>query len=126
MRLKTLLRRGLISSLFAVLPFSVYAEDDFPTLDRVEYVIGCMNQHGGQDYNNLYKCVCAVDYLRSQFTYSEYSQAEIFSLLRGYPGEDGGVFRDPRQAEGLRDRFADAQTAIAKRCFLKAPQQAKN
>jgi len=124
MRLPRLLVSGLISGLFAVLPFSAQADDDFPTLERVEYVIGCMNQQGGQNYDNLYKCVCAIDYLRSQFSYDEYNQAEIFSMLRGYPGEAGGLFRDPKQADELRDRFKTAEATVVKRCFFK--QQAKN
>ena len=101
------------------------AQEDFPTLARVEYVIGCMNEHGGENYDTMYACVCAVDYLRSQFSYDEYSQALTFRMLRGTPGEAGGVFRDPAKSDVLRDKLDAADEAIAKRCFLKTAKKPK-
>lgn len=109
-----------ICGLFALIPFSAQADNDFPTLDRVEYVLGCMNQNGGENYDNLYRCVCAIDYLRSQFNYDEYSQAQVFRMLRSTPGEIGGVFRDPEKSDVLRDKLDAADEVIAKRCFFNA------
>ena len=127
MRLFTRWANGwIICGFIMLLPFSAQAENDFPTLDRVEYVLGCMNQHGGENYDNLYSCVCAIDYLGSQFTYDEYSQAQVFRMLRSTPGEKGGVFRDPTQSEILRDKIDAADEAIAKRCFLKTSAPSKS
>lgn len=96
---------------------------DFPTQARVEYVLGCMKKHGGENYDTLYGCVCSVDYLRSQFSYDEYSEAEVYRQLRSSPGERGGVFRDPEQADQLRERLEQAQEAADKRCFIKQVKQ---
>ena len=122
-------RWGSMWVLFAIalLPFGTQAEEgDFPTLDRVEYVLGCMNERGGENYDNLYRCVCAVDYLRSQFSYAEFSQAQVFRMLRSTPGENGGLFRDPKQADQLRDRLDAADETIAKRCFFDTTTPPKN
>ena len=119
MRLKPFL---MLCGLLMLAPWAM-AEEDFPTLARVEYVIGCMHDHGGENYDTMYACVCAVDYLRSQFSYDEYSQALTFRMLRGTPGETGGVFRDPAKSGVLRDKLDAADEAIANRCFLKTAKK---
>ena len=113
------------AALLATLAVSpVYANDlddnnDFPTLTRVEFVYGCMNRRGEETYDTLFGCSCVVDHLRSQFTYDEYSEAETFPQLRSTAGEKGGVFRDPEQADRLRDRLEAALEAGEAKCFIK-------
>jgi hypothetical protein len=94
-------------------------ERDFPTLARVEYVLGCMQERGGENYDHLYGCVCAIDYIRAQFSYDEYNQATTFEQMLQTPGERSGVFRDPAQSERLRDKLAQVNEAAEKTCFLK-------
>lgn len=93
--------------------------NDFPTQDRVEYVFQCMRDHGGQNYDNLYHCVCMVDELAKQMTYKEYAEAQVFKNLRTMPGEQGGLFRDPPQSKILRDKLAQAEKQAEARCFVK-------
>ena len=110
------------AALFAVLPFGSGAAevpDDFPTLARVEHVLGCMNKRGGQTYDTLYGCVCQIDAIRAQFGYEEYSEAEVYRQLRSSPGERGGVFRDPDQADMLREKLVAVLESSEKSCFLK-------
>lgn len=92
--------------------------NDFPTTARVEYVLKCMHEHGGQGYDTLYKCSCSVDKLAAQISYQEYTEAETYVQLRSTPGERGGVFRDPPQAGQLRDRLADTKLSAESACFL--------
>ena len=92
--------------------------NDFPTTARVEYVLKCMNEHGGQSYDTLYKCSCSLDKLAAQMTYQEYTEAETYAQLRSTPGERGGVFRDPPQAGRLRDRLATTKLTADRACFL--------
>ena len=80
--------------------------NDFPTQARVEFVLGCMNEQGGQSYDNLYKCVCLIDAIAAEMSHEEFAQAQVFSQLRSTPGERGGVFRDPDQARTLSDKLA--------------------
>ena len=92
-------------SLALLLPGGAKA-NDFPTQARVEFVLGCMNEQGGQSYDNLYKCVCLVDAIAAEMSHEEFAQAQVFSQLRSTAGERGGVFRDPDQARALTDKLA--------------------
>jgi hypothetical protein len=97
--------RGLRIALLLLLP-AVAAANDFPTQTRVEFVMGCMNEQGGQSYDNLYKCVCLVDAIAAEMSHEEFAQAQVFSQLRSTAGERGGVFRDPEQARTLSEKLA--------------------
>ena len=92
--------------------------NDFPTQARVEFVLGCMNEQGGQSYDTLYKCVCLVDAIAAEMGHDEFVEAQVFSQLRSTAGERGGVFRDPDQAQALIAKL-DAVIGRGKaRCFL--------
>lgn len=92
--------------------------NDYPTRARVEYVVECMNQHGGQSYQTLYPCVCSVDKIASSMSYDEYSEADAFTRLRGFPGERGGLFRDAPRATELRKRLKETKNSAAESCNL--------
>jgi hypothetical protein len=116
--------RLVLISLF-LLPISLVqaneaGEKDFPTLARVEYVLACMKKHGKENYDTLYGCVCAIDHIRSQFDYDEYNEAYAFLQLRSTAGETGALFRDPEQADQLRDKLEEVNKAAEKNCFYKA------
>lgn len=93
------------SLLLLLLP-GVGQANDFPTQARVEFVLGCMNEQGGQSYDNLYKCVCLVDAIAAEMSHDEFAQAQVFTQLRSTAGERGGVFRDPEQARTLSAKLA--------------------
>ena len=93
--------------------------NDFPTQARVEYVLQCMEAHGGQQYDTLYPCVCSIDKIASQFSYDEYVEAETIVQLRSTPGERGGIFRDTDKAKSLYQRFKETVEAAEKSCFVK-------
>lgn len=44
--------RSILLALLAALP-GVSSANDFPTQARVEFVLECMGQHGGQSYDTL-------------------------------------------------------------------------
>ncbi|PPD43640.1 MAG: hypothetical protein CTY16_13170 [Methylobacter sp.] len=93
--------------------------NDFPTRDRVEYVLNCVAQHGGLSYINQYACGCKIDKIAEKLTFSEYEAAKTFSYLKGTPGESGGVFRDPKQSKDLRAQLKEAEAYAEKSCFVK-------
>lgn len=92
--------------------------NDFPTQARVEYVLGCMNSRGGQNYSVMYPCICAIDKIASEFTYQQYEQAEVFSHLWSTAGERGGVFRDPDGARSAVDKLKAVVEKAEKSCFV--------
>ena len=95
------------------------AVNDYPTRDRVEYVLNCVAQHGGLSYINQYACGCKIDKIAEQLTFDEYDSARTFSYLKSTPGESGGVFRDPAQSKSLRAKLKEAEANAEKSCFVK-------
>lgn len=91
--------------------------NDFPTLERVEYVLQCMQEHGGQNYDNLYHCVCAVDTIAGMMSHEDFAQARTYTYLFDLPGERGGEFRDPPESEQLRAKLKEAKAAAQRSCF---------
>jgi hypothetical protein len=95
--------------------------NDFPTQDRVEYVLECVAKKGGLKYETLYPCICKADKVAEKMTHSEYAEAKTFTYLRKTPGDQGGIFRDPPQATKLRDKLKAAEEYAEKSCFVKKP-----
>jgi hypothetical protein len=91
--------------------------NDFPTLERVEYVLQCMQEHGGQNYDNLYHCVCAVDTIAGMMSHEDFAQARTYTYLFDLPGERGGEFRDPPESERLRAKLKEAKAVAQRSCF---------
>jgi hypothetical protein len=93
--------------------------NDFPTRDRVEYVLNCVARHGGLTYITQYACGCKIDKIAEKMTFAEYEAANTFTYLRSTPGEAGGVFRDPKQSKDLRKLLKEAEAYAEKQCFVK-------
>ncbi|BBA34158.1 uncharacterized protein sS8_2206 [Methylocaldum marinum] len=96
--------------------------NDFPTLARVEYVLQCMQEHGGQNYNNLYHCTCSVDKIASRMSYDEFVQAQTFTYGISVAGERGAEFRDPPESAKLRERYKEAKKYAQEACFPAGPE----
>lgn len=110
----------------AFLPFRAIADtsaspgantdrNDFPTLARVEYVLRCMDYHGGQVYENMYSCVCSIDRIATEFSYDEFLRAEVLAQLRTTPGERGGLFRE--RGRELVEKYLEVTEAAENSCF---------
>jgi hypothetical protein len=93
--------------------------NDYPTQERIEYVLNCIAKHGGLTYITKYACGCKIDKIAEKLSYKEYEEARTFTFLRSTPGEKGGIFRDPGQAKDLRTRLKEAEEYAEKNCFVK-------
>lgn len=89
--------------------------NNFPTLARVEYVLRCMDYHGGQIYENMYACVCSIDRIAAEFTYGDFQKAEVLAQLRTTPGERGALFRDG--GEDLVEKYLEVTETAEASCF---------
>ena len=97
-----------------------FAANDYPTRDRVEYVLNCVAQHGGLTYITQYACGCKIDKIAEKLTFKEFEDAKTFTYLsKGQTGDAGGVFRDPAQSKDLRKRLKEAEASAEKSCFVK-------
>jgi len=92
---------------------------DYPTRDRVEYVMNCIAQRGGLTYINQYACGCKIDKIAEQLSFEEFDAAKTFYYLKNTAGESGGVFRDPVRSKYLREKLKDAEAYAEKSCFVK-------
>ncbi|QPK65243.1 hypothetical protein IVG45_10070 [Methylomonas sp. LL1] len=93
--------------------------NDYPTRDRVDYVLECVAKHGGLSYINQYACGCKIDKIAEQLSFAEYESARTFVQMQKTPGEAGAPFRDPEHSKDLRSKLKDADAAAEKACFVK-------
>lgn len=108
--------RMLVIVVCGVIPGLALA-NDFPTQARVEFVLGCMENRGGQSYDTLYPCICVIDKIAERMTYEAYVHADTMSVMIRTPGERGGAFRDApgarKEVRNLRRIREEAESA----CF---------
>jgi len=93
--------------------------NNFPTRDRVEYVLNCVAKHGGLTYITQYACGCKIDKIAEKLTFEEFEAAKTISYLRNLPGDSGAVFRDPAKSKDLRKQLKEAEEYAEKTCFVK-------
>jgi hypothetical protein len=93
---------------------------DYPTRDRVEYVLNCVAQHGGLTYISQYACGCKIDKIAEKLNFAEYEAAKTFTYLtKGQTGDAAAAMRDPNQSKDLRKRLKEAEEYAEKSCFVK-------
>jgi hypothetical protein len=93
--------------------------NQYPTRDRVEYVMHCIAKHGGLTYINQYACGCKIDKIAEKLTFAEYEAATTYGFMRKTPGEKGAAFRDPKESKSLKTLLQEAEAYAEKMCFVK-------
>lgn len=93
--------------------------NDYPTRDRVDYVLECVAKHGGLSYVNQYACGCKLDKIAEKLSFADYEAAKTFVQMQKTGGEMGAAFRDPKQSKDLRGKLKDAEAEAEKACFVK-------
>ena len=88
---------------------------DYPTADRVQYVLECMYRNGGSSVY-VYKCSCALDSIAQKFTYDEWIDASTIARYQTMPGEGMGLFRDSPEERAAAKRYRDAEADAKKLC----------
>lgn len=95
------------------------AGNDYPTVDRVEYVQECMRNHPGPRYEMLYKCSCTMDNIAAEIPYEEYVELWTAANAMTIGGERGGYLRDAQEARDMAKKFRGTEEKAQKRCFLR-------
>lgn len=90
---------------------------DYATADRVEFVLECMRNNGGE-YHFLYKCACAIDAIAAELPYETYVDASAVARYQGMGGERAGVFRDPASMKDLAQRYRAVQARAFRQCGI--------
>ncbi len=93
--------------------------NDYPTQARVEYVFGCMQQHGGENYDSMYGCVCAIDKIAARIPYANFVATTTLNVMMQTPGEKGGPFRDVKGGREAVREFKNFMKTSEADCGLK-------
>ena len=106
--------------LMALLSFVTLCQaNDFPTADRVEFVLECMRDHTGGQFELLNKCSCTVDRLAEEYKYDDFVEAQTMAKAVTIAGERGSVLRDNEDAQSAARRFRAAVAEAGRACFLR-------
>lgn len=101
---------------------SAYAHD-YPTMDRVDHVLTCMKQSGGQNIDNLQRCSCEIDVIAQQLSMEDFDTARTYEIYKNMPGEKGSLFREAADGSAAVAKLEAARKDAAKRCFVGATRQ---
>ncbi len=91
--------------------------NDFPTTDRVEYVLECMRDHAGK-YEYMYKCSCVIDHVAGKLGYDEYVEISTALRQKSLGGERGAVFRDPDIIKVMAKKYKTIQDGANQACHV--------
>jgi len=103
----------------ATAPAADAAGNDFPTVDRVEYVQECMRNHPGSRYEMLYKCSCSLDRIAAEIRYDEYVELWTAANAILIGGERGAQLRDAQISQDMAKKFRSIEAKAQKDCFLR-------
>ncbi len=104
---------------FALLSASTAYGNDYPTVDRVEYVQECMRNHPGSRHEMLYKCSCTIDRIASEIRYGEYVELWTAANAVSIGGERGAQLRDAQVSQDMAKKFRTIEAKAQKGCFLR-------
>jgi hypothetical protein len=106
--------------LLAMLVFAPLCQaNDFPTADRVEFVLECMRDHTGGQFELLNKCSCTIDRLAGQYKYNDFVEAQTMAKAVTIAGERGSTLRDNEDAQKAAKRYRASVTEAGRACFLR-------
>jgi hypothetical protein len=93
--------------------------DDFPTVGRVEFVLDCMREHAGGQFELLNKCSCAIDRLAEKYRYDDFVEAQTMAKAVTIAGERGSTMRDNEEARIAAGRYRADVGDAARACYLR-------
>jgi len=95
---------------------AVVAANDYPTRDRVEYVLNCLQELGRNSMDDLQTCSCRVDSVASAMSFETYGYAVTYNRNKRMTGEKGGVFRDNKAGKRLAKELAGYEENAKGKC----------
>lgn len=102
---------------FVLLSFAIQViANDYPTNDRVSYVLGCFQELGRNTMDDLQTCSCRIDAIASSIPFEQYSYAETYERNKRMTGEKGGVFRGNASAKAFTEKLNAAKQHAENQC----------
>ncbi len=102
----------------AAAPFAASA-NDYPTIDRVEFVHMCQRENPDKPpHEMLYKCACVIDKLAESLPYDDFVESSTAFYASSIAGERGQVIRNERVAKELADQYRGLLGKARKACLI--------
>ncbi len=96
---------------------SFVVANDFPTRDRVEYVMNCLQKMGDYTMDELQTCSCRIDSIASEMSFELYGYAVTYDRNKRMTGEKGGVFRDNKAGKKFSKDLKGAEDTAKGQCI---------
>jgi hypothetical protein len=96
---------------------SFVVANDFPTRDRVEYVMNCLQDMGEITMDELQTCSCRIDSIASGMSFEIYGYAVTYNRNKRMTGEKGGVFRDNKAGKKFSKELKGAEDTAKGQCI---------
>lgn len=93
--------------------------DDYPTAERVTFVLDCLRDFPGPEYEMIQKCSCALDAIAERLPFDRYVTASTVSKAVTIAGERGGTLRENEQAQNEAREYRSLYREARKRCFFR-------
>ena len=92
--------------------------NNYPTLDRVQYVLECAQNYPDKVHQEMvYKCSCAIDEIAKQISYDDFINDWTASKAITIAG-DRGAIREHQMVKGMVKQFNDVQGSAQKTCLF--------
>jgi len=96
---------------------SMVTANDYPTRDRVEYVMNCLQDMGRNSMDDLQTCSCRIDSIASEMSFEIYGYAVTYDRNKRMTGEKGGVFRDNKSGKRFSKDLKAAEDTAKGQCI---------
>ena len=109
---------ALSASAFAAKPKAKAKVNNYPTLDRVQYVLECAQNYPDKVHQEMvFKCSCAIDEIAKQISYDDFINDWTASKAISIAG-DRGAIREHQMVKGMVKQFKDVQGSAQKTCLF--------
>ncbi|MFD1331532.1 hypothetical protein ACFQ4O_05915 [Methylopila musalis] len=104
------------SVLVGVAPAVAGVGSDYSTVEKTDYIIGCMAANG-QTRQALERCACSIDTIAEILPHDEYEQAETILRMNKIAGQSSEVFRTTGMFDDIVANMRRAQAEAEIKCF---------
>ena len=109
---------ALSASAFAAKPKAKAKVNNYPTLDRVQYVLECVQNYPDKVHQEMiYKCSCAIDEIAKKISYDDFINDWTATKAITIAG-DRGAIREHQMVKGMVKQFKDVQGNAQKTCLF--------
>lgn len=113
------MNRLLVLFAAGLLPWGASAADgDYPTLDRVEFVLGCARDARGPEQEAIYKCSCVIDAIAQRLPYDQYVEFTTAANAFSIGGERGETMRAYGAGKEMAGKFRAVKAQAQKACLM--------